>query len=80
MGKPRQHQEGPFYYVAELKEKLKQVSPLAQQSLSEVQAKRQRVYNQKVRQWEFQLGQRVLLLLCTTENKLLIRWHGPYQV
>ena len=37
-------------------------------------------YDKRTRKRKFKVGQRVLVLLPTDQNKLLLQWKGPYEV
>lgn len=52
----------------------------AKENLQEAQAAQKRWYNQQARLCQFQPGQKVLLLLPPSTNKLLAKWQGPYTV
>lgn len=52
----------------------------ARQNLTEAQEEQRSRYDQKVTPRSFQAGDKVLLLLPTSENKLLAKWQGPYVV
>lgn len=63
-----------------MKELLQRSSVMAQQNLQESQVKQKVWHDQKARSRSFQPGDQVLLLLPTSENNLLAKWQGPYQV
>ncbi|CAL9691326.1 unnamed protein product [Knipowitschia caucasica] len=67
-------------FVIKMRERLEGMSTLSQENLKEAQHKQKTWYDQKAKQRVFSPGQKVLLLLPTTENKLLAKWHGPYEV
>lgn len=67
-------------YVLKMREQLQQSSALAHQNLKDSQVKQKAWYDQKARSRSFQPGDQVLLLLPTSENKLLAKWQGPFQV
>ena len=53
---------------------------LAQENLRKAQKTQKRWYDQNAREREFKVGEKVLVLLPTSSNKLLAKWHGPYPV
>ena len=53
---------------------------LAQGHLRKAQSSQKAWYDRKARTREFEPGQEVLLLLPTSESKLLAKWHGPYKI
>lgn len=67
-------------YVIKMRERLETMSALAQENLKEAQQHQKTWYDQKAKERVFSPGQKVLLLLPTSENKLLAKWHGPYEV
>ncbi|KAL4007856.1 hypothetical protein ACER0C_001708 [Sarotherodon galilaeus] len=67
-------------YVLKMRERLEQMTILAQQNMKVAQNKQKTWYDKKARERTFQPGQQVLLLLPTTDSKLLARWQGPYKI
>ena len=59
-----------------MKERLQETCELAQQELLKSQEKQQKYYNARI----FQKGEKVLVLLPTDSNKLLLQWNGPFEV
>jgi len=53
---------------------------LAKKELSKAQSKQKRIYNVKSKDREFTPGEKVLLLLPSDNNKLLMQWKGPFVV
>ena len=50
------------------------------ENLQEAQQRQKRWYDRAARETEFQPVDQVLVLLPTTERKLLARWQGPYRI
>ncbi|XP_075753964.1 uncharacterized protein LOC142818437 [Pelodiscus sinensis] len=71
---------GSVLYIIHLREKLRQLGEFAKANLWEAQVRQTQYYDQRARFWEFNPGDRVLLLLPIRESKLLARWQGPYEV
>ena len=69
-----------YQYVIELRERLEQTCQLARDSLEKVQFKQKTYYDKRARSRKFDVGDKVLLLLPTESNKLLLQWKGPYEV
>ena len=69
-----------YQYVIELRERLEQTCQLARDNLEKVQFKQKTYYDKRARSRKFDVGDKVLLLLPTESNKLLIQWKGPYEV
>ena len=69
-----------YQYVIELRERLEQTCKLAHDNLRKVQVKQKAYYDKRARSRKFNVGDKVLLLLPTDSNKLLLQWKGPYEV
>ena len=53
---------------------------VAQAELKRNQIRNKKLYNRKANKRVFQVGNKVLVLLPTDHNKLLIQWKGPFEV
>ena len=69
-----------YQYVLELRERLDETMRLAQAELERNQIRNKKLYNRKAKKRVFQLGDKVLVLLPTDHNKLLMQWKGPFEV
>ena len=69
-----------YQYVIELRDRLVQTCKLAHENLKRVQIKQKFYYDRRARSRNFDVGDKVLLLLPTDSNKLLLQWKGPYEV
>ena len=69
-----------YQYVIELRDRLEQPCKLAHENLKKVQIKQKAYYYRRARSRKFDVGDKVLLLLPTDSNKLLLQWKGPYEV
>ena len=69
-----------YQYVIELRERLEQTCQLARDNLKKVQFQQKTYYDKRARSRKFDVGDKVLLLLPTESNKLLLQWKGPYEV
>ena len=67
-------------YVLDLRERLESTVSLAQQNLQNMSKKYKKYYNRKSRRRHLKVGSKVLVLLPTKTNKLLMSWKGPYEV
>ncbi|KAL2103518.1 hypothetical protein ACEWY4_000386 [Coilia grayii] len=67
-------------YVLKMREKLASASALAQENLQRAQERQKTWYDRSARTHCFQAGDKVLLLLPSSDNKLLAKWQGPYAV
>ena len=69
-----------YQYVFELHERLEDTLNLAHTELQKAQNKGKHYYNPKTKVWKFVPGDKVLVLLPTDHNKLLMQWKGPLEV
>lgn len=69
-----------YEYIFKLREKLENTCKIAQQNLKQAQARYKTAYDRKARDRQFKVKDKVLLLLPTSHNKLLLQWKGPYEV
>ena len=66
--------------VFELREKLEDTLKLAHTELQKAQHKGKHYYDRKAKVRRFAQGDKVLILLPTDHNKLLMQWKGPFEV
>ena len=64
----------------ELREKLEDTLKLAHTELQKAQSKGKHYYDRKTKVRKFVPGDKVLVLLPTDHNKLLMQWKGPFEV
>ena len=69
-----------YQYVFELRERLNNTMKIALEELLKSRKKNKTLYDRKTKRREFQEGDKVLLLLPTDTNKLLMHWKGPYEI
>ena len=69
-----------YQYVLELRNRLEETCKLARESLYEAQGHQKHHYDKKVRNRQFKVGQKVLVLQPTDSNKLVLQWKGPYEI
>lgn len=67
-------------YVMEMRERIKQFMQLANDNEFTNKRKEKFYYDRNCRKRNFKLGDKVLLLLPTSSNKLVAEWKGPYEV
>ena len=77
---PKSEGENVVAYVVKMRERLEQMTALVQENMRSAQQYQKTWYDQKARERVFTPGQQVLLLLPTSDSKLLTKWHGPYKV
>lgn len=69
-----------YEYVINLRERLESTCELVKQNLQKASKKQARIYNRRSRSRKLKVGQKVLVLLPTKANKLLMHWKGPFTV
>ena len=69
-----------YQYVFELREKMEDTLKLAHTELQKAQNKGKHYYDRKTKVRKFVPGGKVLVLLPTDHNKLLMQWKGPFEV
>ena len=69
-----------YQYVMDLRHRLEETCKLATEELKVKSAKYKHFYDKKARVRSFNAGDKVLLLLPTDNNKLLMQWKGPFEV
>ena len=67
-------------HVLRMREKMEEMTEFVRSNLEQVQHRQKVWYDKKARQRSLQTGQKVLLLLPTSENKLLAQWQGRFAV
>ena len=69
-----------YQYVIDLQNRLEATTKLAQEELRKNPIKNKQLYDRKAKRREFKVGDKVLVLLLTSSNKLLMHWRGPYTI
>ena len=69
-----------YHYVIDLRERLESTCKLARENLEKASHKHRLYYNRKAKHRSMKVGERVLVLLPTDSNKLLMQWKGPYKI
>lgn len=64
--------------MLDLRERLERTSMLAQEKRRKV--KQKRYYDKGTRSRTFKVGDKVMLLLSMSSNKLLVKWKGTYEI
>lgn len=67
-------------HILKMRDKMEEMTELVQANMEHAQSNQKAWYDKAARQRNLQPGQKVLLLLPTSENKLLARWQGPFKV
>ena len=69
-----------YQHVLELRERLAQTCQLAHEELRKAKITQKKYYDRKARNRKMVAGDKVLLLLPTDNQKLLMQWKGPFEV
>ena len=77
---PEEEVKSTYQYVIDLQERLESTCELARKELTKASVKYKTHFDVKAKERRFECGDRVLLLLPTSSNKLLMHWRGPYEV
>ena len=77
---PDQEVKSTYEYVIDLAERLQSTCELARQELVKAREVQKSYYDKKTKLRTFKAGDRCLVLLPTSTNKLLAQWKGPYEV
>uniref|UniRef100_A0A8C5G2Y2 Integrase p58-like C-terminal domain-containing protein n=1 Tax=Gouania willdenowi TaxID=441366 RepID=A0A8C5G2Y2_GOUWI len=78
--KSKASEQGVVQFVLQMRDRLAQYQEEAAENLREAQEKQKRLYDRQARNRSFEPGQRVLLLLPSSNCKLLAKWQGPYVI
>ena len=69
-----------YQYVFDLRNRLESAMEVAREELVKSRETNKKYFDQKARDRKFSVGSKVLILLPTDHNKLLMEWKGPYEV
>lgn len=69
-----------YQHVFDLRNRLEETCRIAHEELEKAGARYAKLYNRKAKERQFHPGDRVLILLPTDNNKLLLQWKGPFEV
>ena len=75
-----EHAQLTYQYVIDLRERLQKTCKLAQDNVRKLDIKQNAFYDKRARSRKFDVGDKVLLLLPSESNKVLLQWNGPYEV
>ena len=75
-----EHARLTYQYVIALRERLEKTCKLAQDNVRKLDIKQNVFYDKCARSRKFDVGDKVLLLLPSESNKVLLQWNGPYEV
>ncbi|XP_066509706.1 uncharacterized protein [Hoplias malabaricus] len=67
-------------YVLKIRDKLSQLTSTVHENMEKAQVQQKHWYDKVARKRVLQIGQKVLILLPTSDTGLLAKWQGPYKV
>ncbi len=67
-------------YVEQMHDRMTKIWPVVREHMQQAQQQQARVYNRGAHVREFHPGEKVLVLIPSSECKFLARWLGPYEV
>ncbi len=77
---PDEDVQTTYQYVFELRNRLEQTCDLVRQSLLTKQKRYKTYFDRKSQQRNLNVGDKVLVLLPSNSQKLLMQWQGPFEV
>ncbi|GFR93679.1 zinc finger protein, partial [Elysia marginata] len=69
-----------YEYVLNLRERLDDTLKIAREEREKAQGRQKHYYDRTAKCRKFSVGEKVLVLLPTDSNKLLMQWKGPFEV
>ncbi|KAM7305786.1 uncharacterized protein ISCGN_015682 [Ixodes scapularis] len=69
-----------YGYMVELRQRLEDTCRIAQEQLRKAKIVQKKYYDKKTRVRQLAVGDKVLLLLPSENNKLILTWKGPFKV
>ena len=69
-----------YQYVLDLRERLEDTCNLAAENLKTAKKRYAKYFNRRARDRQMQVGEKALILLPTSHNKLLMQWKGPFEI
>ena len=75
-----QEVKSSYQYVLDLRERLNETLKLAKEQLESSQSRQKKYFDKKTKATRFSPGYKVLVLLPTDTNRLLVQWKGPYEI
>ncbi|GFN91294.1 hypothetical protein PoB_001780000 [Plakobranchus ocellatus] len=69
-----------YEYVLNLCERLDDTLKIACEELEKAQGRQKHYYERTAKRRKFSVGEKVLVLLPTDSNKLLMQWNGPFEI
>ncbi|XP_062590636.1 uncharacterized protein LOC134252230 [Saccostrea cucullata] len=77
---PDQQVKSTYLYILDLRERLESTWELAQENLKRASQRHKVYFDKKARVRNMKPGEKVLVLLPSDSNKLLMQWKGPFQI
>ena len=77
---PDEETKSSYQYILDLKGRLEETCEIANIQLEKARKHQRKPYNKKTRNRQMKEEEKVLVLLPTKSNKLLMQWRGPYTI
>lgn len=69
-----------YQYIVDLKERIESTCTMAKENLEKATQRYRVNYNKRTKKRDMKVGEKVLVLLPTSSNKLLLQWRCPYEI
>jgi len=77
---PNQEVKTTYQYVVDLRSRFEDMCDIAHEELRKASSRSKKYFNRKAKSRKMKVGDKVLILLPTKTNKLLLQWRGPYNI
>ena len=77
---PDDQVKSTYQYVLDLRDRLESTCDLARQNLQKASSRYKKYFDRRSKVRNMKIGDKVLVLLPTDNNKLLLQWKGPYTI
>ena len=74
-----EHERLTYQYLFDLRERIEKKCKLAQDNVRKLDIKQNAFYDKRARSRKFDVGDKVLLLLPSDSNKVLLQWNGLFE-
>lgn len=69
-----------YQYIVDLKGRLESTCTMAKENLEKATQRYRVNYNKRAKKRDMKVDEKVLVLLPTSSNTLLLQWRGPYEI
>ncbi|XP_077346354.1 uncharacterized protein LOC143989986 [Lithobates pipiens] len=67
-------------YVLKFRDKMEALVEIVRENMTQAQTRQKEWYDRNAREWTYDIGQKVYVLLPLRQNKLQAAWEGPYTI